>query len=117
MAAAMATGMQEEINTMAVCSTSWLTSPPRTSDNGSSKQRRQNPRIVATKSPDVPPMQTVILENPYPEGPYGAKGLGELPMDGPAPAVVAAVLHATGRLVSELPVSPDRLMRALDGQP
>jgi CO/xanthine dehydrogenase Mo-binding subunit len=64
---------------------------------------------------DVPRMKTVLLENPYPEGPYGAKGVGELPMDGPAPAVVAAVLHATGALVPELPLSPDRVMRALLG--
>jgi len=64
---------------------------------------------------DVPRMKTVLLENPYPQGPYGAKGIGELPMDGPAPAVVAAVLHATGALVPELPLSPDRVMRALSG--
>lgn len=64
---------------------------------------------------DVPRMKTVLLENPYPPGPYGAKGVGELPMDGPAPAVVAAVLHATGALVPELPLSPDRVMRALLG--
>jgi CO/xanthine dehydrogenase Mo-binding subunit len=62
---------------------------------------------------DVPRMQTTLLENPYPQGPYGAKGIGELPMDGPAPAVVAAVLHATGKLVPELPLSPDRVMRAI----
>ena len=65
---------------------------------------------------DVPRMQTALLENPYPQGPYGAKGLGELPMDGPAPAVVAAVLHATGKLVPELPLSPDRVMRALHAE-
>ncbi len=63
---------------------------------------------------DVPVVRTVLLENPYPSGPYGAKGLGELPMDGPAPAVAAAVLHAIGRLVPELPLSPDRVMRALE---
>jgi len=62
---------------------------------------------------DVPRMQTALIENPYPQGPFGAKGLGELPMDGPAPAVVAAVLHAIGKLVPELPLSPDRIMRAV----
>jgi CO/xanthine dehydrogenase Mo-binding subunit len=66
---------------------------------------------------DVPVLRTVLLENPYPSGPYGAKGLGELPMDGPAPAVAAAVLHAIGRLVPELPLSPDRVMRALENAP
>ena len=73
--------------------------------------RMQN--YVIPTALDVPRMQTLILENPYPQGPYGAKGLGELPMDGPAPAVVAAVLHATGALVPELPLSPDRVMRAV----
>ena len=74
--------------------------------------RMQN--YLIPTSLDVPPMRTVVIENPYPDGPYGAKGIGELPMDGPAPAVAAAVLHATGRLVTELPVSPDRLLRALE---
>jgi CO/xanthine dehydrogenase Mo-binding subunit len=66
---------------------------------------------------DAPPLETALLENPYPFGPFGAKGLGELPMDGPAPAVLAAVLHATGALVPELPISPERLMRACDALP
>ena len=64
---------------------------------------------------DVPDVRAVLLENPYPSGPFGAKGVGELPMDVPAPAVAAAVLHATGKLVPELPISPERLMRALAG--
>ena len=63
---------------------------------------------------DAPPMETVLLENPYPAGPWGAKGLGELPMDGPAPAVLAGILHATGALVPELPITPERLMKMCD---
>ena len=63
---------------------------------------------------DAPPIQSVLIEDEYPHGPHGAKGLGELPMDGPAPAVLAAVLHATGAFVPELPITPERLMRALD---
>jgi CO/xanthine dehydrogenase Mo-binding subunit len=74
--------------------------------------RMQN--YLIPTSLDVPSLRTVLLENPYPSGPYGAKGFGELPMDGPAPAVAAAVLHATGKLVGELPISPDRLMQALE---
>lgn len=73
--------------------------------------RMQN--YVIPTALDVPKMHTALLENPYPSGPYGAKGLGELPMDGPAPAVVAAVLHATGKLIPEIPLSPDRVMRAV----
>ena len=73
--------------------------------------RMQN--YVIPTALDVPPMETILIENPYPSGPHGAKGLGELPMDGPAPAVAAAVLNAIGRLVCELPISPERVRRAL----
>ncbi len=79
--------------------------------------RVMNPRLqnyIIPTSLDAPPIQTVLVENPYPEGPYGAKGVGELPMDGPGPAVTAAVLHATGAFLTELPISPERLMRALE---
>jgi CO/xanthine dehydrogenase Mo-binding subunit len=75
--------------------------------------RMQN--YVIPTALDVPSLKTALMENPYPQGPYGAKGLGELPMDGPAPAVVAAVLHAVGKLVPDLPLSPDRIMRAVEG--
>ena len=65
---------------------------------------------------DAPPFDVVIVENPYSGGPFGAKGVGELPMDLPAGAVVAAVAHATGARVDEIPITPERLLRALDGQ-
>ncbi len=62
---------------------------------------------------DAPPLDVVVVECPYSGGPFGAKGVGELPMDVPAPAVVAAVAHATGARVDEIPVTPERLLRAL----
>ena len=55
---------------------------------------------------DVPEIDVVMLENPYPGGPFGAKGLGELPMDGPAPAVVNALRHI-GFDVREIPATPE----------
>jgi CO/xanthine dehydrogenase Mo-binding subunit len=61
---------------------------------------------------DTPPIDVVILENPYPHGPFGAKGVGELPMDGPAPAVVNALRHA-GVAVSVIPATPERVLAAL----
>ncbi len=64
-------------------------------------------------SMDAPVIETLLVENAYPHGPYGAKGVGELPMDGPAPAVAAAILEATGAFVPELPITPDRLMAAM----
>jgi CO/xanthine dehydrogenase Mo-binding subunit len=62
---------------------------------------------------DAPPIDVVIVECPYSGGPFGAKGVGELPMDVPAGAVVAAVAHATGVRLDEIPVTPERLLRAL----
>jgi CO/xanthine dehydrogenase Mo-binding subunit len=60
---------------------------------------------------DTPRMDAVMLENPYPYGPFGAKGVGELPMDGPAPAIVNAIRHL--RLdVREVPALPEKVMAA-----
>ena len=52
-----------------------------------------------------------MLENPYPRGPFGAKGVGEMPIDGPAPAVVNALRHA-GVDVREIPATPEKIMAA-----
>ena len=57
---------------------------------------------------DMPELDVVMMENPYPGGPFGAKGLGELPMDGPAPAVVNALRHM-GLDVREIPATPELL--------
>ena len=62
---------------------------------------------------DAPPMDVTIVEEPYSRGPHGAKGLGEMPMDLPAPAVVSAVADATGRWFSEIPVLPERICHEL----
>ena len=61
---------------------------------------------------DTPPIDTVILERPYRHGPFGAKGVGELPMDGAAPAIVNALRHA-GADVRSIPATPERIMEAL----
>jgi CO/xanthine dehydrogenase Mo-binding subunit len=60
---------------------------------------------------DVPPIDVTILEAPYRHGPFGAKGVGELPMDGPAPAIVNALRHA-GYDIRAIPATPERLMAA-----
>jgi CO/xanthine dehydrogenase Mo-binding subunit len=57
-------------------------------------------------------MDIKILENPYKYGPFGAKGVGEMPIDGPAPAVVNALRHA-GVPVSEIPATPEKIMKAM----
>ena len=61
---------------------------------------------------DTPELDIVMLENHYDGGPFGAKGLGELPMDGGAPAVASAVEHALGFALDHLPLTPERLFEA-----
>ena len=68
---------------------------------------------------DAPTIDVVMLERPYAHGPYGAKGVGEMPIDGPAPAVVNALRHC-GFDVRSIPATPERLMAAsrdLPGNP
>ncbi len=69
--------------------------------------------IIPT-SDDLPPIRVAFLENPYPYGAQGAKGLGELPMDGPAPAVLNAVAAATGADPCAIPLLPERLMELME---
>jgi CO/xanthine dehydrogenase Mo-binding subunit len=70
--------------------------------------------IIPT-SDDVPPIRVVFVENPWPGGPLGAKGLGELPIDGPAPAIANAVARALGADPREIPITPERLMALVPG--
>ncbi len=63
--------------------------------------------IPTTK--DSPKIEVHLIEKPWEGGPFGAKGLGELPMDGGAPAVVAAIENATGLSATEIPATPERL--------
>jgi CO/xanthine dehydrogenase Mo-binding subunit len=65
--------------------------------------------IIPTAA-DVPPIRVFFEENPYAYGPGGAKGIGELPMDGVAPAILNAVEHATGLSINRIPLTPELLM-------
>ena len=58
---------------------------------------------------DAPAMEVEIAELPYDRGPFGAKGLGELPMDAGAPALAAAIDQASGTFNREIPITPERL--------
>jgi CO/xanthine dehydrogenase Mo-binding subunit len=67
--------------------------------------------IMPTSS-DLPKIEVLFEEVPYEYGPRGAKGIGELPMDGPAPAILNAVAMATGQQIKAIPMLPEDLMRA-----
>jgi len=62
---------------------------------------------------DVPEVVSILVEVPDPEGPYGAKGLGEHVLIPTAPAILNAIRHATGVDVDSLPVLPHRLRAAI----
>ncbi len=62
---------------------------------------------------DAPELETLLVEVPYPYGPSGAKGVGEIPMDGPAAAVANAVEDALGCPFDALPISPEAVAIAL----
>ncbi len=61
-------------------------------------------------SMDVPDMENILVEDPAPVGPYGAKGVGEAPMASPAAAVANAVYDAVGIRIHCLPIAPDRVL-------
>ncbi|MBK9781188.1 MAG: xanthine dehydrogenase family protein [Anaerolineales bacterium] len=63
---------------------------------------------------DIPEkMESVLVEVPDPNGPWGARGMGELPYLPVAPAIAAAIHDATGVWISEFPFTPERVLRAL----
>ena len=76
----------------------------------------QMTNYIMPTSMDLPPIRVFFEERPYAHGPAGAKGIGELPMDGPAPAIANAVAHATGADVRTLPLTPERLFDSLSVQ-
>jgi CO/xanthine dehydrogenase Mo-binding subunit len=67
--------------------------------------------IIPTPA-DIPPIRVFFEENPYAYGPGGAKGIGELPMDGAAPAILNAIENATGVSFNSIPLMPEKLIDA-----
>ncbi|MGD0906017.1 MAG: xanthine dehydrogenase family protein molybdopterin-binding subunit [Candidatus Acidiferrales bacterium] len=73
----------------------------------------QMTNYIMPTAADIPPIRVFFEEHPYPFGPGGAKGIGELPMDGPAPAILNAIENAIGISVNEIPATPEVLMDAM----
>jgi CO/xanthine dehydrogenase Mo-binding subunit len=72
--------------------------------------------IIPTPA-DIPPIRVFFEENPYAYGPGGAKGIGELPMDGAAPAILNAIENATGVSFNQVPLMPETLMESFVTSP
>jgi 4-hydroxybenzoyl-CoA reductase alpha subunit len=77
----------------------------------------KQPSMLEYKSPttlDMPPVETYLIEEPDPNGPFGAKEVGQGPLLPMMPAVANAIYDACGVRVDELPITPDKILRALD---
>lgn len=90
-----------------------LTEEVRLEDGAMSNHQMTN--YVVLTAADLPPIRVHFEEQPSPYGPQGAKGIGELPMDGPAPAVINAVCNALGTSIDAIPLTPERLFEHLEG--
>jgi CO/xanthine dehydrogenase Mo-binding subunit len=74
----------------------------------------QMTNYIMPTSMDVPPIRVFFEELPYSRGPAGAKGIGELPLDGTAPAIANAIAHATGVDIRQIPITPEKLIDMLE---
>ena len=74
----------------------------------------QMTNYIMPTSADLPPIRVYFEEVPYKHGPGRAKGIGELPIDGPAPAIVNAIENAIGVPIDRIPATPEVLMRATE---
>ncbi len=74
----------------------------------------QMTNYIMPTSMDVPPIRVWFEEVPYARGPAGAKGIGELPLDGTAPAIANAIAHATGIDIRKIPVTPEMLAEMME---
>ena len=81
-------------------------------DKGMIRNNSFSDYIIPT-TVDVPKLVTEIINNPYTHGPYGAKGAGELPLVGAAPAYVEAMENALGVNLNKAPFTPEDTMRAI----
>jgi len=91
----------------------WATSEEVVLDaRGCMRNDRLTNYIIPTAA-DAPEMVTLLIEIPFAGGPFGAKGIGEIPMDGPAAAVAQAIESATGAVLDNLPMTPERVLGAM----
>jgi CO/xanthine dehydrogenase Mo-binding subunit len=73
----------------------------------------QMTNYIMPTSQDIPPIRVFFEEVPFEHGAFGAKGIGELPMDGPAPAILNAIAHATGHDFNGIPLLPEEIAQRL----
>ncbi len=81
--------------------------------DGQMANNRVTNYIIPT-SADIPPIQVLFQESRHGAGPGGAAGIGELPMDGPAPAIINAINAALGTELRHVPAMPEHILAAMD---
>jgi len=79
---------------------------------GKLRQKNFTDYIIPT-SVDMAPTETVLYENPFAYGPYGAKGVGELTLVGGAPAIAQAIENAINKPINRIPATPELIMETL----
>ncbi len=82
--------------------------------------RPVNPNFLDYKifgAKDMPKLTTILVETDEPLGPYGAKSISEVPINGPAPAIANAIFHAVGVRIRKLPIRPEDVLHALRAAP
>ena len=62
---------------------------------------------------DMPPVESILIEDPSSVGPHGAKGIGEQALIPTAPAILNAIYDATGVRIRRIPATPDRVRAAI----
>ncbi|MGA2511067.1 MAG: molybdopterin cofactor-binding domain-containing protein, partial [Candidatus Acidiferrales bacterium] len=80
-------------------------------------QNSQMTNYIMPTSADVPPIRVYFEELGNEHGAFGAKGIGELPMDGPAPAIVNAIEDALGIPFDKVPLLPEDIFEAINAHP
>jgi CO/xanthine dehydrogenase Mo-binding subunit len=65
---------------------------------------------------ELPEVESVVLEYPSVDGPYGVKGLGEMTANSPIPAIANAITDAIGVRITEIPITPEKILKALEGK-
>ena len=62
---------------------------------------------------DMPEMKTIVVDSDEPTGPYGAKSISEIGINGPAPAIANAIYDAVGVRIYDLPLTPEKVLKAI----
>ena len=85
----------------------------RTDGGVFSRQRRESHDYLIPSAGDMPPVESILIEDPSPMGPFGAKGIGEQAVIPTAPAILNAIHDAIGVRIRRVPATPDRIRAAI----